>query len=320
MSSSYLPGPDSWSSHVDAADALFFPEDDTSLSADTRASIGNGYFATLCPSTTLFIGGVFNGEAGSKHDRTISHRAVIPSPLAVEIVGETALSAALDFRNGAYFRYTNHTVSRIYAHRTRRNLLVLDIEAAEANSGSPNFEFAIKSLMSATSKDLEHVTVGTMMVSGVAVTTFVGTTKVSENPASPLGALVTVALVFSEPAPGADAAVALNATSPRATFLAGAATSLDGADPLALASAAWEAANAAGSEPLWEEHAAGWAAAWASGLEVSLARRDVAVAVNSSLYYLLSSARDDYPHSLSPGGLASNAYNGHSFWDCETWM
>ena len=25
-------------------------------------------------------------------------------------------------------------------------------------------------------------------------------------------------------------------------------------------------------------------------------------------------------YSLSPGGLASNAYNGHTFWDCETWM
>jgi len=30
--------------------------------------------------------------------------------------------------------------------------------------------------------------------------------------------------------------------------------------------------------------------------------------------------RDDWPYSLSPGGLASNGYNGHTFWDCETWM
>ncbi len=43
-------------------------------------------------------------------------------------------------------------------------------------------------------------------------------------------------------------------------------------------------------------------------------------ATYSSLYYLLSSVRSDWPYSLSPGGLASNGYNGHSFWDCETWM
>jgi len=42
--------------------------------------------------------------------------------------------------------------------------------------------------------------------------------------------------------------------------------------------------------------------------------------VNTSLYYLLSSVRHDVVHSLSPGGLASNGYNGHTFWDCETWM
>ena len=30
--------------------------------------------------------------------------------------------------------------------------------------------------------------------------------------------------------------------------------------------------------------------------------------------------REDTPFSLSPGGLPSNAYLGHAFWDCETWM
>jgi trehalose/maltose hydrolase-like predicted phosphorylase len=46
----------------------------------------------------------------------------------------------------------------------------------------------------------------------------------------------------------------------------------------------------------------------------------LAQAVNSSLYYIITSIRDDWPWSLSPGGLASNSYNGHSFWDGETWM
>jgi len=70
---------------------------------------------------------------------------------------------------------------------------------------------------------------------------------------------------------------------------------------------------------LLAEHEGAWAELWKSGLEVK-GRRDVAQAVNASIYYLLSSLREDTVHSLSPGGLASNAYNGHTFWDTETWM
>jgi len=46
----------------------------------------------------------------------------------------------------------------------------------------------------------------------------------------------------------------------------------------------------------------------------------VAAAVNSSLYYILSSVREDWPYGTSPGGLASDSYDGRSFWDAETWM
>ena len=47
---------------------------------------------------------------------------------------------------------------------------------------------------------------------------------------------------------------------------------------------------------------------------------NLAQIVESSLYWIVMSTRADWPWSLSPGSLASNAYNGHSFWDCETWM
>ena len=42
---------------------------------------------------------------------------------------------------------------------------------------------------------------------------------------------------------------------------------------------------------------------------------DLAQAVNASLYFIRSSIRPDWPLGLSPGGLASNSYNGHTFWD-----
>ena len=51
---------------------------------------------------------------------------------------------------------------------------------------------------------------------------------------------------------------------------------------------------------------------WPAGFETD--RADLALAVNTSLYAILSSVRNDRPFGLSPGGLTAG-YNGHSFWD-----
>lgn len=65
-------------------------------------------------------------------------------------------------------------------------------------------------------------------------------------------------------------------------------------------------------------HVDAWKELWQSGIEIE-GRPDVAMAVNASLFAILSSVRDDWAHGLAPGGL-TNYYNGHSFWDTETWM
>ena len=46
----------------------------------------------------------------------------------------------------------------------------------------------------------------------------------------------------------------------------------------------------------------------------------LATAVNASEFYLWSSTRDGVDWSISPAGLSSNGYDGHLFWDAETWM
>ncbi|CAF3611118.1 unnamed protein product [Rotaria sordida] len=47
---------------------------------------------------------------------------------------------------------------------------------------------------------------------------------------------------------------------------------------------------------------------------------DIAQHVNSSMYYLLSSSRDDWPYGISPGGLASQSYSGLMFFDMDWYM
>ena len=62
-----------------------------------------------------------------------------------------------------------------------------------------------------------------------------------------------------------------------------------------------------------------WARLWRSDIVVSGDSR-LQRQVRSSFFALLASVRSDTPWAPSPGGLSSDGYNGHVFWDSETWM
>lgn len=103
-------------------------------------------------------------------------------------------------------------------------------------------------------------------------------------------------------------------------------TSLDAIDPLKAAIASFAAAVESDPHLIFEEHKQSWGRLRDRGVFVDYL--PLAQAVNASQYYILSSVRDGppaapgrpWPFTLSPGGLASNSYNGHTFWDSETWM
>lgn len=82
-----------------------------------------------------------------------------------------------------------------------------------------------------------------------------------------------------------------------------------------------QASNAAASGfgALLAANNAAWAALWAYRIDV-LGDPALATDVNASEFYLWSSTRDGVDWSISPAGLSSNGYNGHIFWDAETWM
>jgi trehalose/maltose hydrolase-like predicted phosphorylase len=64
---------------------------------------------------------------------------------------------------------------------------------------------------------------------------------------------------------------------------------------------------------------AAWATLWHGRIDV-LGNPTLASEVNASEFYLWSSTGDGVDWSISPAGLSSNNYNGHIFWDAETWM
>ena len=117
--------------------------------------------------------------------------------------------------------------------------------------------------------------------------------------------------------------ISFSSTKPSATFLAVYRSSLE--DGITQASAASTAvtdlAKYTAQQPnsLLASHIAMWAELWESGVEVK-GNATIAATVNVTFYAILSSLRDDTPLGCSPSGLSRNNYEGHSFWDCETWI
>jgi trehalose/maltose hydrolase-like predicted phosphorylase len=89
----------------------------------------------------------------------------------------------------------------------------------------------------------------------------------------------------------------------------------------AAAAARQQAASAAAEafDGTLAENTTAWQALWAGRVDV-LGNPNLATEVNASEFYLWSSTRDGSSWSIPPAGLSSNDYNGHIFWDAETWM
>ncbi|MBD0737956.1 discoidin domain-containing protein [Streptomyces sp. CBMA29] len=66
------------------------------------------------------------------------------------------------------------------------------------------------------------------------------------------------------------------------------------------------------------EHTRAWADLWKSDISVP-GDQDLTEQLRASAFYLLSSVRDGVTWGPSPGGLSSADYNGHVFWDADTW-
>jgi trehalose/maltose hydrolase-like predicted phosphorylase len=92
-----------------------------------------------------------------------------------------------------------------------------------------------------------------------------------------------------------------------------------GKTPVAAAQQQARMAASIGFGTLMKANDAAWATLWSGRIDV-LGDRTLATEVNASEFYLWASAREGVDWSISPAGLSSDSYNGHIFWDAETWM
>jgi len=133
-------------------------------------SVANGYIGTVIYSDTVHVSGVFNGKAYPKKKPVYpvyfyehAHRARIPSTVAIDfrlggIQGKT--SYALDVREGVFYKWFKaenlDVEQRIYAHRSRKNLLVVEMSAK--NNADKEFLMNLSANRGDSSVDVEFTT------------------------------------------------------------------------------------------------------------------------------------------------------------------
>lgn len=129
-------------------------------------SVGNGFVGTVIYSDTVHISGVFNGPAHPKKYPIYpvylyqhAHQARVPSTASVNfrvrgIAGEN--SYALDVSEGVFYKWFTAELleveQRIYAHRTRKNILVVEITVK--NNASKEFEMDIVPNLGYVTRDI----------------------------------------------------------------------------------------------------------------------------------------------------------------------
>lgn len=274
----------------------------------SQPTIGNGYIshAKGVRSDTMHVSGVFNGETTSP-----SHRASIPATLSATVANSITTGVLLDVRNGIYHRRGTISGSeatyelRWYAHRELRSLYILELDAHLNGAASAVLKLEYNTLQDPTDFKFEAPV---QLGDGSSVQC--GTTTTPETSDGPSHRVCVASTRIS------SELTLKNDTS--LTFLTATRTSLDSSDVQSAAVADLkEALQRLAKGTLRTSHTEAWATLWESGIEVD--RSDVAAAINASMFAILSSVRDDWAYGLAPGGL-TNYYNGHSFWDTETWM
>ena len=201
-----------------------------------------------------------------------------------------------------------------------------DTQARVSGSGAGAAEGAIGGLLEGTDTELSIVTPGagdpTSVQASESVTAVgTGTTAaLASSLLAPTGSTLSAAVAAEPASIGEVASIPVEAGHTYTlTKFVGISSSHESTDPMAEARSAAQTAARTGFVRLLAEHEAAWAQLWRSDITVP-GDSHLQTVARASLFYLLESTRVGSPWSMSPAGLSSPGYNGHVFWDAETWM
>lgn len=298
-----------------------FPDEECCL-----PSVGNGFVATVVYSDRIHMNGLYNGYKGN------SLRARIPSTAAIQFHVKDNSSMVselftLDVKQGVFTRVTelkNVIIEqRIYAHQNLTRLIINEVTISHTpGGGMSDFVLSVSNNTGPASEDINFQR-GSPPQAGVEY--MYGRTKKAEtNTSGTLSAHVYWTLMPS------NITLPSSQTSHTWTFI----TSISNSSSDAL-SYFMDGLKAAKAGTLFDTHADIWLKKWNEGSIDIDQDLPLAKAIYGSMYYILSSlpplkehvsSSHDFtfyglsPGSLADGGNVERAYQGHVFWDQETWM
>ncbi|OWF37121.1 Acid trehalase-like protein 1 [Mizuhopecten yessoensis] len=282
--------------------------------AMSMPTIGNGHVATVVHSDTMYLGGLYNGY------NVTSHRARLQSTSSISITGFSfdvdTRKYSLDVGRGMYIeRYTSDFVTielKMYAHQVLFSLLVTEISVINGLAGSVHLNLSHNLGPPSDDTDISNTTV----IGDARL--YMGYIKEPEYHAKDKMPFIIISSIVP------DVMTVAAGESVRRVFI----TSVDFTSYLAaeyfqlgldfFLNDMLESTH----EQVWEQHN------WQKG-RIDVGGNNNLSRINyAAMYYLLSEIpeKDQVEpfFGISPGGLAHGAlnkdYEGHVFWDQETWM
>lgn len=327
--------PDAWRAAASAFDLFAVADANTTM----MPALGNGVFGFEAGELVAFHSGLFTGgscsDAGGVPGARASSNSGFTPPIPVafgalgsKVVASGPVWSGLDIRRAVFVKQFNasvggatqvQVVERSYAHWVLPDLLVHEVNVSWLSGPASHVEVVCPWGKSSG---------GGMQWKVQSANSLLGRVLEPEVP----GATGAEIAVFSsclpasgEVGPGAAASW---------LFTVGLASSLRYPEsPESLperAEAIAVEAGHAGPGRLFEQHELAWATRWSAGsisveqpvapAEASPSVPPLAAAINASLYGILASARPDWAHGVSPGGIATSAYLGNRFWDADVWV
>jgi trehalose/maltose hydrolase-like predicted phosphorylase len=338
-------------------------EENTNCTALWWPGLGNGFLGGIAQGPTLRIAGYTSGfypKNGTEtptpyhgfSEKEFSARASIPAYGSSIIAGGPSLlsnssRAALNTREAVYYERSpvaggGKLELRTYFHRTRRNLIVVDVEL-DCTACTKSAQVSLRSFARSEVGDVvfQHRGGGAAHEAGTAAgrspRQLIGALRTPENCMPSVSGLYdtnhTLGYVYDICPAKLTAASGERATLQLLSVLTLSSEHTSTATPavkeavVSRAMKIYEDAKRTAPAQLLLEHRQGWAALWKSG-GIELATNDLALqqTTNATFYYLLMSTRPDWLHStLVPSTIAASApyphgYYGAVFWDQDTFQ
>lgn len=297
--------PKEWQDKINNYNAFYTNDDSFPIDATTGypmnlylPTLGNGYVAhgAGIRGDTLFISGLFNNETTNP-----SHRASIPTTFNISIDNVTPLGALNDVLDATYYRRgivnnVNHKDDwyelKWYAHRSLKSLYVMELEIIKSPSSQNVTLDIINCNRDKISDNIDDIKWFLKeIINDMSIDC--GDTTISEAPNGPVFRICVASTIIPNQ-------LIVDKTT-KFTYITAIQTSLEMSIDEVYSSTINDYQNGIlSSSILHLLHIQAWDDLYISGIEIE-GRPDVAMAINSSLYSILSSVRGDWNYGLAPG-------------------